>query len=49
VLELFVNDGRTAVTRVIYPRRHDQVIELVAEQGTAQVISMDLWEMKSIW
>jgi beta-fructofuranosidase len=49
VLELFVNDGRVAVTRIIQPQRSDLGVELVAEQGAAQVVNLELWEMGSIW
>jgi beta-fructofuranosidase len=49
VLELFVNDGRVAVTRVIYPPEGDLGIEFFAEGGTAQVTTLDLWEMGTIW
>lgn len=49
VLELFVNNGRAAVTRVIDPPVADLGIELFAEGGAAQVTALDLWEMGAIW
>ncbi len=49
VLEVFANDGRACITRVIYPEEHDQGIELFASGGLAKVESFDVWRMKSIW
>lgn len=49
VMEVFVNDGREAVSKVIYPGEKDLSLELFAEGGTAVVKSLDVWEMKSIW
>jgi len=49
VMEVFVNDGREAVSKVIYPGEKDLGLELFAEGGTAVVKSLDVWEMKSIW
>jgi beta-fructofuranosidase len=49
VLEVFANDGRACVTRVIYPEEQDMGIELFANGGLAKVESIDVWQMKSIW
>lgn len=49
VLEVFVNDGSTAVTRVDYPGQHDQNISIFAENGTATLESLDAWQMNPIW
>jgi beta-fructofuranosidase len=49
VLEVFANDGRACITRVVYPEEHDQGIELFATGGLAKVESFDVWRMKSIW
>jgi beta-fructofuranosidase len=49
VLEVFVNDGRVCVTRVIYPPEQDVGVEVFAEEGSAVVRSLDVWEMGSIW
>ena len=49
VMEVFVNGGREAVTRVIYPGEHDLGIEVFATGGRAQVKSIDVWQMKPIW
>jgi len=49
VLELFVNDGRQAVTTIIYPPTEDLGIEVVATGGSARLEKLDIWEMQSIW
>jgi beta-fructofuranosidase len=49
VLEVFVNDGREAVAKVIYPGEDDIGIELFAAAGTAKVHSLDVWDIKPIW
>jgi beta-fructofuranosidase len=49
VMEVFVNDGREAISKVIYPGEKDLGVELFAVGGRAVVKSLDAWEMKSIW
>jgi beta-fructofuranosidase len=49
VLELFVNDGRACVTRVIYPALEDLGIEIFATNGSAEIVSLDIWEISSSW
>jgi beta-fructofuranosidase len=49
VLELFVNDGEAAITRVIYPPAQQQSVALFAAGGAAQVQAFDAWEMQPIW
>ncbi len=49
LMEVFVNDGREAVTRVIDPGRKDLGVEVFAEDGTATVRGIDVWTMKAIW
>jgi len=49
VMEVFVNDGRRAVAKVIYPGEKDLGIELFAEGGAVRVRSLDVWQMRPIW
>ena len=49
VLEVFINDGVTSVTRVEYPGENDLGISAFAENGDAVLKSLHAWEMKSIW
>lgn len=49
VMEVFVDDGRACVTRVVYPGRNDLGLEVFAEGGRATLLSLDLWRMTSIW
>ncbi|MDP6545940.1 MAG: GH32 C-terminal domain-containing protein [Phycisphaerae bacterium] len=49
VLEVFINDGATSVTRVDYPGDKDLGVSVFAENGAATLKSLDAWHMKSIW
>lgn len=49
VLELFAQDGRVAVTRIIDAHESDQALALFAEGGVALLESMQVWTMKPIW
>ena len=49
VLELFVNDGVTSVTRVEYPGEQDLDVSVFAEDGSVTLKSFDAWEMTPIW
>ena len=47
-IEVFAN-GRAAASR-IYPMRSDSVgIQLLSAPGDARVVSLNAWEMRSIW
>ena len=48
VLELFVDDGRAAVTRLIEPLRPAKGIELFAEGGPAQMSALAVWDLQPI-
>jgi beta-fructofuranosidase len=49
VLELFVNGGRVAVTRIIDAPPEDTRIEVAVRDGAATVVSLDIWTMDTIW
>ena len=49
VLELFVNGGRIAVTRLIDAPPEENGIALQVEHGRANIISVDIWTMEGIW
>jgi beta-fructofuranosidase len=49
VIEVFVNDGRRTVTKVVYPESNDLRLETFADAGTAEVTVLDAWELKPIW
>jgi beta-fructofuranosidase len=49
VLEVFIDEGRSAVTRVNYAPAEDLGIVAFAENGGAVLKSLDVWTMKSIW
>ena len=48
VMEVFINNGPTSVTRVDYPGEHDLGVAVFAD-GTATVTWLDVWEMKPVW
>ena len=49
VMELFIQGGAAAVTRVDYPPEEDLAVAAFAESGSATVVSLDAWEVASIW
>ncbi len=49
VLEVFINDGVTSVTRVEYPGENDLGVSVFAEDGSATLKSLDAWRVKPIW
>ena len=49
VLEVFIDEGRSTVTRVNYARTEDLGIAVFAENGSASLKSLDVWSMNSIW
>jgi sucrose-6-phosphate hydrolase SacC (GH32 family) len=49
VLEVYVNDGRECITRVIEAREDDLDVEWFATGGGATVTSIDAWPLRSIW
>ena len=49
VLEVFVDNGRAAVTQVNYAEEEDLGIFIFAENGSAVLQSLDVWQMNSIW
>jgi beta-fructofuranosidase len=49
VMEVFINGGRAAVTRVEYPDEEDLGIAVFAENGKTTLKSLDVWQMKPIW
>jgi sucrose-6-phosphate hydrolase SacC (GH32 family) len=49
VLEVYANDGRVCVTRVVYPEEQGQGLEVFANGGAASMATLDLWPLRSIW
>jgi beta-fructofuranosidase len=49
LLEVFLDDGREAVTRVVEADPGDAGVELFAEGGAVTVESLDVWRMKPVW
>ena len=49
VMEVFVNDGRPCVTRVIDSQPDDLGIEAFAAGGAAVLKRVDVWQMEPAW
>ena len=49
VMELFIQRGAAAVTRVGYPPEQDIAVALFAHGGAARAVALDAWETASIW
>jgi fructan beta-fructosidase len=48
-VEVFANDGYTVITERIFPEPESQDVALYAEGGEARLVSMDVWNLRSIW
>ena len=48
-IEVFGNDGETALSALIFPSLHSTGIELFAENGGATLQRLQSWELASIW
>ena len=49
VMEVFINDGRHTVTRVVYPGEKDLKTAIFAEGGSATLKAMTVWTLKRVW
>ena len=47
VLEVFADDGRVCITRIVASENDDLGAELFASGGTANVQSLDAWKLKT--
>jgi fructan beta-fructosidase len=48
-VEVFADEGKVAITDRVFPSPKSDGIELFAEGGTAEMISMDIWRLRSAW
>ncbi|HWJ26539.1 MAG TPA: glycoside hydrolase family 32 protein, partial [Flavisolibacter sp.] len=48
-VEIFAEDGRVAITSLIFPDRDARQISLYPESGSVKLLHFDLWEINSIW
>lgn len=48
-VELFINDGKLAMTEIFFPNEDFGRLSLFAEGGTAHLMPSSLWELSRIW
>lgn len=48
-VEAFGNEGYTVITDLIFPRSENRELELYAKGGDAQLVSLDVWRLASVW
>lgn len=48
-LELYVNDGSAVASYRLYPNAGSLGTELFVEEGQVELLSLDVWKVKSIW
>jgi fructan beta-fructosidase len=48
-VEVFGNGGRTVITNQIFPSADSDGLALYARGGAARLVSLDIWELQSIW
>jgi fructan beta-fructosidase len=48
-VEVFGNDGEIVISETIFPKRTSDGIELYSNDGRARVLTMDIWNLKSVY
>ena len=48
-IEVFGNDGETVISCLIFPDTKSLGIEAFSKEGNSEIVSLDIWELKSIW
>ncbi|MGK7369334.1 MAG: glycoside hydrolase family 32 protein [Candidatus Halalkalibacterium sp. M3_1C_030] len=48
-VEVFADGGEVVITDRIFPSSESGGLEVFSEGGTAKVISMDVWNLESVW
>jgi len=48
-VEVFANDGARVLTHRIFPDADSDGVELFSRGGTAQLVRLDAWSLRSIW
>lgn len=48
-IELFVNNGKVAITDLFFPNEYFTKVELYSKDGIADLIGGDIYTLKSIW
>jgi fructan beta-fructosidase len=48
-VELFADDGKTALTDIFFPTQDFNDFEIYAQDGTIRLIQLQMWKLKSIW
>jgi fructan beta-fructosidase len=48
-VEVFANEGRAVLTDLIFPSPESNGLEVYVKGGSAKLISMDVWRLKSAW
>jgi fructan beta-fructosidase len=48
-VEAFAGEGETVLTDLIFPSSASQGLELFASGGSAKLVRLDVWKLRSIW
>ncbi len=48
-VEVFARDGQTVFTDRIFPSPESEGVALYARGGTARLVSLDAWQLESVW
>jgi sucrose-6-phosphate hydrolase SacC (GH32 family) len=48
-MEVFINNGRRTVTKVVYPETDNLQLEAFADPGAGDVTMLNAWKLKPIW
>jgi len=48
-VEVFANDGHMVLTELIFPDPNSRRIQLYSKDGSAKLVSLDIWKLGSAW
>ena len=48
-VELFADDGKTALTDTFFPTQDFNDFEVYAPDGSIRLLQLQMWKLKSIW
>jgi len=48
-VEVFAGNGDRVISDLIFPSRTSQDVDLFSKSGSAKVVKLDIWNLKSAW
>ena len=48
-IEVFGNEGETAISCLLFPDTKSLGVEAFSKEGDSEIVRLDIWELKSVW